>query len=88
ANALAQTADSSKHKLRRFRLSPLPVIYYSPETRLGFGGLLALNFETNKKPDSVTKASYLQTSYIYTINKQFDYFTTGRIYTPNNNDII
>ncbi|HTJ48679.1 MAG TPA: BamA/TamA family outer membrane protein [Cyclobacteriaceae bacterium] len=88
SNALAQSADSSKHKLKRFRLSPLPVIYYSPETRLGFGGLLALNFETNKKPDSVTKASYLQTSYIYTINKQFDYFTTGRIYTPNNNDII
>ena len=75
-------------KKKRFRLSPLPVLYYSPETRLGYGGLLAVNFETTKKHDSVTKSSYIQSSFIYTVNDQYDFFNIARIYTPRNRDII
>jgi len=71
---------------RNWRISPLPVIYYSPETRLGFGGLFAANFKTSL--DSGTAGSYLQSSYIYTINKQYEWANTGRIYTKGNKKIF
>ncbi|HEY9048099.1 MAG TPA: BamA/TamA family outer membrane protein [Ohtaekwangia sp.] len=73
---------------KRFRLTPLPVIYYSPETRLGFGALLAANFETVKIPDSITRSSYAQTYFLYTINKQYDWGTLVRLYTPGNKYIV
>ncbi|HEY5823985.1 MAG TPA: BamA/TamA family outer membrane protein [Cyclobacteriaceae bacterium] len=75
-----------KHK--RFRITPLPVVYYSPETRLGFGALVAANFETIKVPDSVTLSSYAQTYFLYTINKQYDWGTSTRIYSPKNKFIF
>jgi hypothetical protein len=78
--------DSVSHK--RVRITPLPVIYYSPETRLGFGGLVAANFETVKIPDSVTLSSYAQTYFLYTINKQYDWGTSTRIYSPQNKFIF
>jgi hypothetical protein len=52
------------------RITPLPVIMYSPETRLGIGALGILNFSLGK--DSLTRSSYLQSSVIITINKQID----------------
>src|SRR5689334_6225496 len=73
---------------KRFRVTPLPVIYYSPETRLGFGALVAANFETVKIPDSLTSSSYAQTYFLYTINKQYDWGTTVRLYAPQNKFIF
>lgn len=78
--------EEKKHK--RVRITPLPVIYYSPETRLGFGALLAANFETIKVRDSVTRTSFLQTYFLYTINKQYEWGTLTRIYSPKNNFIF
>jgi len=69
---------------KRIRITPLPVIYYSPETRLGFGALVAANFETVKHPDTLTKSSYAQTYFLYTINHQYDWGTSTRIYMPEN----
>src|SRR6516162_6134793 len=74
--SLQAQGDSSRQK--KFRLSPLPVIYYSPETRFGYGALLAVNFETVKKPDQLTKTSYIQNSFIRTINDQFSFLSAGR----------
>jgi len=82
----AQT-DSTK-SAKRLRLTPLPVIYYSPETRLGFGALVAANFETSKIPDSITKSSYAQTYFLYTINKQYEFGASTRIYAPTNKFIF
>src|SRR5688572_11768420 len=79
--------DSTSHH-KRFRVTPLPVIYYSPETRFGFGALVAANFETIKVPDSVTLSSYAQTYFLYTINKQYDWGTSTRIYSPKNKFIF
>src|SRR5258708_7564776 len=81
---LAQEGYSQK----RVRLTPLPVIYYSPETRLGFGGLLATNFETVKKYDSTTKTSYAQNYFLYTVNHQYDWGNQLRLYTPQNRFIF
>lgn len=70
---------------KKVRFSPLPVVYYSPETKLGFGALLAANFKINN--DSQTKGSYVQTSFIYTVNKQFELSNKGRIYGHQNKNI-
>jgi hypothetical protein len=69
----------------RWRFSPLPVVYYSPETRLGFGVLLSANANFG---DSLTTTSYFQSSFIYTLNKQYEWANTGRIYTKGNRHII
>lgn len=73
---------------KRFRFTPLPVIYYSPETRLGLGGLLAANFETVKLPDSLTTTSYAQTYFLYTQQKQYDFGFKTRVYMPKNKTIL
>jgi len=78
----------STQSARRLRITPLPVIYYSPETRLGFGALVAANFETIKTPDSITRSSYAQTYFLYTVNKQYDWGTSTRIYSPKNRFIF
>jgi outer membrane protein assembly factor BamA len=79
-------SQEATKKEKNWRITPLPVVYYSPETRLGFGALLAANFKTS--PDSITTGSYLQSSYIYTINKQYEWSNTGRIYFVNNSKIF
>jgi len=73
---------------KRLRVTPLPVIYYSPETRLGFGALVAANFETVKTRDTITRSSYAQTYFLYTVNKQYDWGTSTRIYAPKNRFIF
>jgi hypothetical protein len=70
---------------KKWRISPLPVVYYSPETRLGFGALISANANLG---DSTTSVSYLQSSLIYTINKQYEINNIGRIYTNRNRHII
>ena len=81
-------AQQDSIQMKHFRFTPLPVIYYSPETRLGFGALLAANFETSKALDTTTKKSYAQTYFLYTINKQYDWGTMMRMYTPGNKYIV
>jgi hypothetical protein len=84
--ALAQL-DSAKHH-RNARLTPLPVVYYSPETRWGFGALVAANFETDKIRGGITRSSYSQTYALYTANHQYDIGNTSRIYFPQNRFIV
>jgi hypothetical protein len=75
--------DSLKQK--KWRFSPLPVVYYSPETRLGFGALVGANM--NLGDPALTTTSYLQSSFIYTLNKQYEWSNTGRLYSPDNKRI-
>lgn len=81
----AQTTDSLTKK-KQVRLIPLPVIYYSPETRIGFGALVAGSF--NSAYDELTTASYAQTYFLYTVNKQYDWGTQIRYYAPQNTFIF
>jgi Outer membrane protein/protective antigen OMA87 len=80
-------SDTTKAK-RNLRITPLPVIYYSPETRLGFGALVATNFETDKIRGGVTRTSYSQTYALYTINRQYDFGNMVRVYSPLNKFIF
>lgn len=82
-NAQQRAADSTQKKIR---ITPLPVIYYSPETRFGFGALVAASF--NSSYDSLTTASYAQTYILYTANKQYDWGNKLRYYSPQNKFIF
>jgi hypothetical protein len=79
------SAFAQQVKDKKWRISPLPVIYYSPETKLGFGALVSANVNFG---DSTTQTSYLQTSVIYTTNKQYELSNIGRIYTNRNDKIF
>jgi hypothetical protein len=85
AAAIGWQPVSSQEKPKKWRVRPLPVIYYSPETRLGFGVLGTANVELG---DSSTMTSYLQSSVIYTLNKQYEISNIGRVYTNQNKHIL
>ncbi len=88
-NLNAQTLDTAHlNNSKRLRISPLPIVYYSPETKLGIGALVALNFSTNRKKDTLTKGSFSQNFIIYTMNKQYNIGNQSRIYFPKNKYIF
>jgi outer membrane protein assembly factor BamA len=66
-----------------FRFKLLPVINYSPETRLGFGGGLILNWDY-KNASPGTNSSLLQSFFLYTQNKQIEWTNKFEIYTNEN----
>ncbi|HEY0654297.1 MAG TPA: BamA/TamA family outer membrane protein [Chryseosolibacter sp.] len=84
--AICFAANAQTEQKKSWRFSPLPVVYYSPETKLGFGVLLGANKTLGN--DSLTTGSYLQTSFIYTLNKQYEWSNIGRIYSPGNKRIF
>jgi len=67
----------------KFKIGALPSVFYSPETKVGFGGLMYTHFRINKK-DSVTKKSNTQSYLSYTLNKQFSFENDYQIWTPKN----
>jgi hypothetical protein len=91
----AHSQDSLAHKrslLKRMyfpdstqvlRFKVLPVINYSPETRLGFGGGMIFNWDY-KKATAGTNSSLLQSFFIYTQNKQIEWTNKFEIYTNEN----
>jgi hypothetical protein len=78
--------SDSLSRTKKIRITPLPVLYYSPETRFGFGALVAASF--NSSYDSLTTASYAQTYILYTANKQYDWGNKLRYYSPQNKFIF
>jgi outer membrane protein assembly factor BamA len=81
-----QSAFAQATRKSGWRFSPLPVVYYSPETKFGFGVLLGANKTFGS--DSLTTGSYFQSSFIYTLNKQYEWSNLGRIYSPGNKRIF
>ncbi|MGQ0827355.1 MAG: BamA/TamA family outer membrane protein [Bacteroidota bacterium] len=56
--------------LKNFKAGILPSAFYTPETRLGFGGLIYTHFKLGRD-DSITRKSNTQSYISYTLNKQF-----------------
>lgn len=62
----------------------LPVVYYTPDTRFGFGGLVGRYFHLTSSPnDSITRLSYVKLFANYTLNKQVDVWNSYNIFFPN-----
>ncbi len=67
----------------KFKIGALPSVFYSPETRLGFGGFIYAYFNTNKY-NSINKKSNAQSYLSYTINKQFSFENDYQIWVKSN----
>lgn len=68
-NRIPSLSQAPPKKEKNFSITPLPVIYYAPETRLGLGAAAALVFRFNKW-DTLSRKSNIQPYFIYTINRQ------------------
>ncbi len=71
-------SDSTK-----FKICALPSMFYSPETRLGFGGFVYSYFNSSKS-GLINKKSNAQSYLSYTINKQFSFENDYQIWLKNN----
>lgn len=67
----------------RFKIGVLPSVFYTPETHLGFGGLVYTHFKVNKN-DTLLRKSNTQSYISYTINKQFAFENDYQIWLNKN----
>ncbi len=68
---------------KALRYKVLPVITYSPETRLGFGAGFIFNWNSKKASPS-TNSSLAQSFFIYTQNDQIDWTSLFEIFSNEN----
>ena len=67
----------------KLKIGILPSVFYSPETRLGFGGFIYAYFNTNKNIVG-NKKSNAQSYLSYTFNKQFSFENDYQIWLKSN----
>ncbi|OJJ22020.1 hypothetical protein BKI52_08245 [marine bacterium AO1-C] len=67
--AISQNTKTSTKK-KRVKFIPIPIISYSPETRLALGALGQLTFKLNGE-DTLSRSSSAQATFIYTLNNQY-----------------
>lgn len=77
--AFSTPADS----LKNIKIGTMPSAFYTPETRLGFGGLVYSYFKA-KNGDSLLRKSNTQSYISYTINKQFAFENDYQIWLKGN----
>ncbi|MDX1627716.1 MAG: BamA/TamA family outer membrane protein [Fulvivirga sp.] len=73
-------AQQDTTRTKKIRIIPLPALFYTPETRLGFGALVSGVF--NLGDFSNTRSSNAQVLGAYTLNKQVIIQTRHSIFTP------
>ncbi|MBA3666019.1 MAG: hypothetical protein H0W61_17715, partial [Bacteroidetes bacterium] len=83
SRALTIPADSGK---KNYSISGFPIVFYTPETRFGFGAVSILAFRF--KGDSLkSKPSQVQFGFAYTQNKQVLFYLPFRLYHDRENYI-
>jgi len=66
------TSTVVKSLNQKAKIKILPNGYYRPETRIALGGFFLLTFKPMKK-DTVSRWSYIKSSFVFTQNKQFSF---------------
>jgi hypothetical protein len=82
AQLYARIPVDSLQQKKRYKLTALPIIFYTPETRLGFGasGLFVFNL----KKDSIgAQRSSMSLGFAYTLNKQILFTLPYNIFLKN-----
>lgn len=80
--AQALPTDTLKTDSLKFKIGALPSLYYTPETSLGFGGIVYTYFHANKK-NVIGKKSNTQSYLSYTLNKQFSFENDYQLWLNN-----
>lgn len=86
----AQTNASEKEdkkKEKKIDIIPLPVLYYAPETKFGFGALASMTFKLGKNKEA-TRSSNLQTYFLYTQQGQMDGTARYTLFTNEEKYVI
>lgn len=81
-STFSQKADSVKRE-KKLKIIPLPAIFYTPETRLGYGVLTSGVFNLGDKQN--TRNSNVQILAAYTLNKQTIIQTKHNIFSKQEN---
>ena len=85
--ASGQSNDTtSVKKEKKLKIIPLPALFYTPETRLGYGALTSGVFNLGDK--ATTRNSNVQLLAAYTLNDQIILQSKHNIFTPNENLIF
>ncbi|WP_035727771.1 BamA/TamA family outer membrane protein [Eisenibacter elegans] len=71
AQDLNLPAEAPTDREKNLHFIPLPVLYYAPETSLGFGALASFNFKIGDDWDN-TRTSNVRSYLLYTLNQQLD----------------
>jgi len=84
-----ETTAKAEDPARKFkpRLLMLPIIYYTPETRLALGAGGVLNYRLGRDKEN-TRPSSLWILMVYTLNKQIQLGLKPEIYLPHNAFIL
>ena len=83
-SVLAPAADTAKESHHRFQIIPLPVIFYTPETKIAYGILGVCLFRT----DSTARTSNVDFAIIHTQNAQTVIEPTYTIFTKHEKYLI
>lgn len=83
------TSKAGDHPARKYkpRLLMLPIIYYTPETRLAMGAGGVLNYRLGRDKEN-TRPSSLWILMVYTLNKQIQLGLKPEIYLSHNKFIL
>lgn len=81
-NQLQAQQDSTAKSLQTIGISGTPLLFYLPETRLGFGaaGIYTFRF---KEENANTRPSQIQVGGAYTLNRQILSYLTHQFYLDN-----
>jgi len=78
-----KTGAFPSDSLKNVKIGILPSVFFTPETRLGFGVFGFSYFKTNKN-DSILRTSNTQTFLTYTLNKQFAFENDYQLWFAKN----
>lgn len=81
-----QMLYSQKDSLKKVSVFPIPLLYYTPETRLSFGA--GVNFTFKVKPNLQTNPSQVLGGFAYTQNKQLLLYSQFNIFSAENKFFI
>lgn len=73
-----------KKAARSWSLSAYPLLFYTPETRLGFGAAGAFAFKAGPKTDTLLNDSQIILGGAYTLEKQLLLYVPWKIFWDNN----
>ena len=81
SSGLSKKEIKQQKKLNRnWSLKGYPLVFYTPETKLGFGLAGAFNFKAGPKSDTLLNDSQILTGSAYTLEKQLLLYLPWKIF--------
>lgn len=80
--ATAQESSIKKDSIKNFSITPVPIVFFSPETNWSFGAAALMQFKLkNQSPEN--NSSQIYAGAAYTLNKQILFYAPFQLYWNN-----